>query len=186
MPLPPNRADPGALMAGVRAGVALAAQPEQAPGWQAVGLVLALQGALALALTGYDTADPAAILDRGNGRPEGGPGIGPEIGAGDTPARLAPVSLLLRRAGSEDHLSDPERLALSRSQRKALDRLLDHRNRQLHPLTPGAASDPDDIASALPVAVEVLRHLLFEAPAFDPGRHPLDLVHIRDQLRRLD
>lgn len=167
---------PDALLAGVRRGLALAAVQDLDPGWQAVGLVLALQGALALALTAYDTADPGDVLDRG-----AGPG---------GPARLAPVSLLLRRAGSPDWLSDPERLVLSRADRRALEALMDQRNRLLHPLERPESDRSGDRAGAFPdrrqAALKVLRHLLLGAPAFDPSGHALDLAAIGDLLRRLE
>lgn len=166
----PPSIDPQALIAGVREGLALASRPGEAPGWQAVGLVLALQGALALALTAYDTADPLDVLD-----PAGR----------DAVPKLAPVPLLLRRAGSADHLADPERLVLSRAERRDLAALVDLRNRRLHPIARLPQLGEDEFAPMLVSAVRVLRHLLVDAPAFDPGPYGLDLVAIRDALAAL-
>lgn len=163
--------DPSALIAGVRRGLALAAQPGQPSDWQAVGLVLALQGALALALVAYDTADPTAVLD--------------PAARGEAP-KLAPVPLLLRRASSPDHLADPERLSVSRGERRSLEALMGLRNRLLHPLEKPPTIDAAAFADHRGAAVRVLRHLLFEAPAFDPSRHALDLAAISDHLRALE
>ncbi len=170
MAQPPTATDPKALMAGVREGLGLAVQPDLAPGWRAVGLVLALQGALALSLTAYDTAEPADVLD--------------PAARSDAP-RLAPVALLLRRAGSPDYLADPERLVLSRSDRRALATLVELRNRLLHPLARPLQPDAAALAPLQDVATRVLDHLLIRAPAFDPASHALDLAAIRDDLREV-
>jgi len=154
----------------VRNGITLASQHGQTHDWQAVGLVLALQGALALALSAYDTANPEDILD-------------PQPGKGGV-KRLAPVSLLLRRGGSLDYLSDPERLAMPRGQVRALTALVERRNRVLHPLE----SDPstgEDLSQEVSAAVAALNHLLIDHPAFDAGRLTVHMMAIRDGLRSL-
>ncbi len=65
--------------------------------WVSVGLVIALQGALVAALSGYETAADADVVDP------------------SSPERFAPVTLLLRRARSTDFLNAPERVEITGS-----------------------------------------------------------------------
>lgn len=158
---------------GVREGASLALRDDLSDGWRAVGLVAALQSALACALSAYDTADPQDILD-------------PAV-RDDRAARLAPVSLLLRRACSQDYLSDPERLSLSRPGRRCLDALIARRNRQLHPVASNGSQFNDTSPEAERAAAwQVLRHLIVEHPAFDTGLFPALYSDLSTQLRRLD
>ena len=63
--------------------------------WVSVGMVIALQGALVAALSGYETAEDADVVDP------------------SSPERYAPVTLLLRRARSTDFLNAPERVEIT-------------------------------------------------------------------------
>jgi len=139
----------------------------------AVGLVLALQGSLALALTAYDTAEPSDILDA------------TQPTKANAPPRLARLGLLLRRAGSERYLADPERLVLSNRQREALRSLGARRNRILHPFGDPVVADADDRATETGAALAVLTHVLMAHPAFDPAAYPGELAVITGRIRQL-
>ncbi len=133
--------------------------------WVAVGLVTALQAALAAALSGYVTARPEDIADP------------------SAPERLAPVGLLLRRAGSGQYLNPPERLSLPQADHDAILRLVSLRNMAIHaadgevPLSPAADAG---------VALGHIRHLLFAAPAFDGATHGVTLALAGEALRELE
>lgn len=132
--------------------------------WAALGIVSTLQGALVAALSGYETAALEAVLNPSQ------------------PERIAPVAFLLRRARSADYLNTPERVVLSGSSQRALERVIDVRNAAVHALT---VEIPETFAQDMHVAVRLIEHLVLIAPAFDPA--PLRIVSalIADALKAL-
>lgn len=132
--------------------------------WTGLGLVSALQAALVAALSGYDTAKEDAVQDPSH------------------PDRIAPVALLLRRARSYAFLNDPERLELSGSRQRALDRIIAMRNAAVHALR---VETPETFAADALAAVHLVRHLVLDAPAFGHGPARLQVVLIGDALNAL-
>jgi hypothetical protein len=132
------------------------------PGWASVGLVTALQAGCVLALSGYETADPGDIRPPRAGRVQDGAPPSP---------RLAPVTLLLRRASSPHYLDLPERLQLSRPAWRDLDHLVTTRNAVLHPGFANPLSHKVELAHPIHRACTILSHLILHHPAFDPGPH---------------
>ncbi len=129
--------------------------------WVAVGIVSALQGALVAALSGYETAAMEAVQDPSR------------------PGRIAPVAQLLRRAQSADYLAAPERVVLGRSAERAIARVLTVRNSAVHGL---AADVPDSFAADASDALNLIRHLIVEAPAFDAARFSVLVILFREAL----
>jgi len=121
--------------------------------WVALGIVSTLQGALVAALSGYETAELEAVLNPSQ------------------PERIAPVAFLLRRARSGDYLNPPERVELSGSRQRALERVIDVRNAAVHALS---VEIPESFAADVRTALHVIEHLVIEAPAFDPA--PVRLI----------
>lgn len=132
--------------------------------WTALGLVSALQAALVAALSGYDTAREEAVRDLSH------------------PDRIAPVAMLLRRARSAEYLNQPERLELTGSRQRALERLMAVRNAAVHALR---VETPETFADDALAAVDLIAHLVLEAPAFDPAAARLQTVLIADELKAL-
>lgn len=132
--------------------------------WVALGLVSALQAALVAALSGYDTAKEDAVQDPSH------------------PERIAPVALLLRRARSHEFLNDPERLELSGSRQRAIDRIITMRNAAVHALR---VEKPETFAADALAVVKLVRHLVLDAPAFGQGPARLQVVLIGDVLKAL-
>lgn len=169
--LPLTRPDQRRLLSGVADGLDLVqSTPDGGRPWQAVGLVLALQSALALALTGYESAQREDILDPNRG---------------GEPDRLAPVSLLMRRASSDRCLNDPERLRLSKGEKARMQTIVRLRNSTLHPIGDAVLIEDDEWLSAVLTTIDTLDHLLSQHPAFDPSPFTLELVGIGDRIRRL-
>ncbi len=152
--------------------------------WMTVGMVIALQGACVCALSAYDTAQPEDVLDPASaaklaewGARAADGSLGPEPAA-----RIAPVSLLLRRVSGAEYLAGPERLTLSRARLRDALALVEARNGVVH-FTPGAPPlEGTNLAGPLSAALEIVRHLLIEAPAFDPAAHPDRLAAIAANL----
>ena len=118
--------------------------------WVAISTCMALQGALVAALSGYETADPAAVAHP------------------DDPARVASISTLLRRAASTDYLADPERLSgLTGARRQALA-LAELRNRAVHMALDGQPAPMEDVVKSLPGTLDLIRYLVLDHPAFEP------------------
>lgn len=130
--------------------------------WAALGLVSALQGALVAALSGYETAEVDAVLDPSH------------------PERIAPLALLLRRARSEEFLNPPERPETSGSDQRAIERVMAVRNAAVHALPAGV---PESFASDAARLAALIRHLVIEAPAFDPVPLRVVTALISDELR---
>jgi hypothetical protein len=133
--------------------------------WVAVGLVAALQAALAAALSGYATARPQDIADPA------------------APQQLAPLGLLLRRARSRQYLNPPERLILPLAEEAAIQRLISLRNAAVHAATMAPSASPAVDAAA---ALRLIRHLVLTHPAFDPAPHTAVLVMAGEALVRLE
>ncbi|MBK8197428.1 MAG: hypothetical protein IPK75_03570 [Acidobacteria bacterium] len=133
-------------------------------GWVALGLVTALQAALVAALSGYDTASLEAVQNPSQ------------------PERIAPGSLLLRRATSDAYLNPPERVDLTGSQERAVDRIVDVRNAAVHAL---AVEVPDSFRRDARVVVRLVSHLVRDAPAFDPKAFGYVPALIGDELAAL-
>ncbi len=116
--------------------------------WVALGIVSTLQGTLVAALSGYETAAVEAVLNPSQ------------------PDRIAPVALLLRRARASEYLNPPERVEISGSRQRALERVIDVRNAAVHAL---AAELPQTFSADVRTALHLIEHLVFDAPAFDPA-----------------
>lgn len=144
----------------------LAASVEDAERWRwvAVGLVSALQAALIAALSGYETAEPQAVLVPGQ------------------PDRVAPLALLLRRARGGDYLAAPERPDISAGTLERLEALARLRNAAVHGLSFDLPRDPAALARP---AVRLIQHLLIRHPAFDRRPHGVVLALIGDVTGRL-
>jgi hypothetical protein len=133
--------------------------------WAALGMVSTLQGALVAALSGYETATVDAVLNPSQSE------------------RIAPVAFLLRRARSSEYLNVPERVELSGSRQRALERMIDVRNAAVHALS---VEIPATFARDMRVAAGLVGHLVLEAPAFDPEPVRVVSALIADELRALD
>ncbi|MFN7056426.1 hypothetical protein [Hyphomonas sp.] len=133
--------------------------------WVALGLISALQAALIAALSGYETADPQAVLVPGQ------------------PDRAAPLALLLRRARGPDYLQPPERPDISAGTLERLDALARLRNAAVHGLAFDLPADPAALARP---AVRLTGHLLIRHPAFDPRPHGVMRALLADVIRRLE
>lgn len=116
--------------------------------WVALGIVSTLQGALVAALSGYETAELEAVVNPSQ------------------PERIAPVAFLLRRARSGEYLNPPERVELSGSRQRALERVIDVRNAAVHALS---VEIPETFAADVRTALHLIEHLVMDAPAFDPA-----------------
>jgi hypothetical protein len=133
--------------------------------WVSVGLVIGLQGALVAALSGYETAADADVVDP------------------SSPDRYAPVTLLLRRARSTDYLNGPERVEISGSTVNQIERLLTYRNAVVHGL---GAGDAEGVAKGCRKVLGVLRHLVLSHPAFDASPHHLVCTLISDEVSGIE
>ncbi len=133
--------------------------------WAALGIVSTLQGALVAALSGYETATLDAVQNPSQ------------------PERIAPVAFLLRRARSGEYLNAPERVELSGSRQRALERVIDVRNAAVHALS---VEVPETFVQDMRVAAGLIRHLVLEAPAFDPAPVRVVSALIADELTALE
>lgn len=133
--------------------------------WVALGLVSALGAGLIAALSGYDTAQLADVTDPAD------------------PARAAPLALLIRRARSASWLNDPERLRLSRTRLRQINRLLGLRNAAVHAM---AFTPPADAAALIDAVLPVLRQLLLDAPSFNPERFAPQFEKVVSSLRAVE
>lgn len=133
--------------------------------WVSVGLVIGLQGALVAALSGYETAADADVVDPS--RPE----------------RYAPVTLLLRRARSTDYLNAPDRLEMTGSTLHQIERLIAYRNAVVHGLGVG---DAEGVAKGCRKVLGVVRHLVLSHPAFDASVHHLVCTLISDEISGIE
>lgn len=129
--------------------------------WAALGLVTSLQAALVAALSGYDTARIEAVQNPSQ------------------PDRLAPGSLLLRRARSGEYLNPPERVVLSGRQQRAVARVVAVRNAAVHAL---GVELPDSFDADLKMTVRLIAHLLLDAPAFDTEKFSMQTIFLREAL----
>ncbi len=132
--------------------------------WVALGLVSALQASLVAALSGYASA---SIEDVANP---------------SQTDRVAPISLLLRRARSSEYFNTPERLDLSGSQLRRLEDLVAMRNAAVHGLGFQLPPHPDRAARA---AAGVISHLILDHPAFEVAGFVLFLSLIDRELTLL-
>lgn len=128
-------------------------------GWAALGLVTALQASLVAALSGYETATIEAVQNPSQ------------------PERIAAGSLLLRRACSDDYLNPPERVDLSGSQQRAVERIVAVRNAAVHSL--GVEFPPSFVNDAR-VTLQLISHLVLDAPAFEPRSFRLQMTFLRE------
>jgi hypothetical protein len=133
--------------------------------WVSVGLVIGLQGALVAALSGYETAADADVVDP------------------FSPERYAPVTLLLRRARSTDYLNAPERLEMTGSTLHQIERLIAYRNAVVHGLGVG---DAEGVAKGCRKLLGVVRHLVLSHPAFDAPAHHLVCTLIFDEISGIE
>ncbi len=133
--------------------------------WVSVGLVIALQGALVAALSGYETAADADVVDPSNTE------------------RYAPVTLLLRRARSTDYLNTPERVEMTGSTLNQIERLIAYRNAVVHGL---GAGDAEGVAKGCRKVLGVVRHLVLLHPAFDASPHHLVCTLISDEVSGIE
>ena len=133
--------------------------------WVSVGMVIALQGALVAALSGYETAEHADVVDP------------------SSPERYAPVALLLRRARSMDYLNAPERVEMTGSALHQIERLIAYRNAVVHGL---GAGDAEGVAKGCRKALGIVRHLVLSHPAFDASPHHLVCTLISDEISGIE
>ena len=133
--------------------------------WVAVGLVSALKAGLVAALSGYESAGEGDVTDPSQ------------------PGRIAPVTLLLRRARSAEYLNLPERLALAGSGLRQVETVIAARNAVLHGA--GTAADTP-VNEAFHSVLQVLRQVCLTHPAFDMSPHGVTLALIRDEISALD
>jgi hypothetical protein len=133
--------------------------------WVAIGMVIALQGALVSALSGYETAQDADVEDP------------------SSPERFAPVALLLRRARSAEYLNTPERVEITGSAVRQIEHLVAYRNTVVHGL---GVSEGEGVAKGCQRALDIVRHVLLAHPAFDVSRHHLVCALISDELSRIE
>jgi hypothetical protein len=133
--------------------------------WVSVVLVIALQGALVAALSGYETAADADVVDPSNTE------------------RYAPVTLLLRRARSTDYLNTPERVEMTGSTLNQIERLIAYRNAVVHGL---GAGDAEGVAKGCRKVLGVVRHLVLLHPAFDASPHHLVCTLISDEVSGIE
>ena len=133
--------------------------------WAAVGMVIALQGALVTALSSYETAQDADVEDP------------------SSPDRFAPVSLLLRRARSAEYLNAPERVEVTGSTVRQIEHLLAYRNTVVHGL---GVIEGEGVAKGCQRVLDVLRHVLLTRPAFQVSRHHLACALIADEMSRIE
>lgn len=133
--------------------------------WVSVGLVIALQGALVAALSGYETAADEDVVDP------------------SSPDRYAPVTLLLRRARSMDYLNAPERVEMTGSTLQQIERLVTYRNAVVHGLGTG---DAEGVAKGCRKGLGIVRHLVLSHPAFDASPHHLVRTLISDEISGIE
>lgn len=132
--------------------------------WVAVGLVSALQAGLVAALSGYECAEEGDIADPSQ------------------PERIAPVTLLLRRARSAEYLSPPEQLEMTGSEARRIERVIAARNSALHGL--GAEELPEEMSwnDAYRSVLRVLQQVCLTHPAFPEAGHGVVRALIRDEI----
>lgn len=129
--------------------------------WVAVGLISALQAGLVAALSGYESAREEDIADPSQ------------------PDRIAPVTLLLRRARSAEYLNPPERTELSGRELKHIEAVIAIRNAALH----GLGTVPDSkVYDSFGYVLQLLQHICVLHPAFPKAGHGLHLALIADEI----
>jgi len=139
--------------------------------WCAIGCCIALQGALVAALSGYETADAAAVEH-------------PDSSAGAP--RVATIQTLLRRAASPDHLADPERLGgLTGAKRKALA-LVELRNRAVHVDLSDSPLDLSEVPALIAGPLALIHHLVVAHPAFPAEANHKNVTRIAEALASLE
>lgn len=136
--------------------------------WTAVGMIIALQGALVAALSGYESADAADVIDP------------------STPECFAPVALLLRRARSLDYLNPPERLELTASQVRQIEHVVTYRNGVVHGSSGGGQADNESVMRGCRRIVQVVGHAVLAHPSFEAARHGIICALIADEVSGLE
>jgi hypothetical protein len=149
----------------VRRELADVAEDRQRWRWVAVGMVIALQGALVAALSGYETAAEEDVVDPSN------------------PERYAPITLLLRRARSTDYLNAPERVEITGAALRQIEQLVTYRNTVVHGLGLEAA---EGVAAGCRKVLAVIRHVLHAHPTFDTSGHHLVCALISDEISAIE
>lgn len=132
--------------------------------WISVGAVIALQGALVAALSGYETAEADDVVDPSH------------------PERYAPVTLLMRRARSTDYLNPPERLVLTAAAARRIEQVIAFRNGVVHGTALGIPGDSESVHGPFRETISAIRHALLVHPAFEPRPHGLVSALIADQV----
>ena len=132
--------------------------------WVAVGLATALEAGLIAALSGYESAGEGDIADPSQ------------------PDRVAPVSLLLRRARSAEYLNPPERLELPGRVLRQIETVVTARNAALHGAGLLAELPEND---AFHSVLQVLQQVCLTHPAFPKERHGVLLALITDEISAL-
>lgn len=127
--------------------------------WVAVGMVSALQCSLVAALSGYDTAELEAVLDS------------------PQDDRVAPVSLLLRRARSQEYLSLPEKLEMTTGRLHAIERVISLRNASVHGLD---ATPPESFFRDAEILLDVISHLAVKAPAYERSKFRIQNISLTE------
>ena len=133
--------------------------------WVSVALVSALQAGLVAALSGYESAGEGDIADPSQ------------------PDKVAPVTVLLRRARSAEYLEPPERLELTGQGVRNIETVITVRNMVLHGT--GAVPDPS-MNDAYRSVLLVLQQVCLTHPAFPVRECGVVLALIRDEISALD
>lgn len=129
--------------------------------WVPVALVSALQAGLVAALSGYESAGEGDVEDPSQ------------------PGRIAPVALLLRRAGSAEYLNPPELLELPGRVLRDIETVVTARNGVLHG-PDGAENLP--VNDAFRSVLQVLQQVCLTHPSFPVAAHGVMLALIRDEI----
>ena len=141
--------NPATLLDEVSSALGVASSmPKDASNWAAIPLVAALERACILALSSYETAQEADILEPANARAIAAWDASTEtpiVKGARPPARIAPLVLLLRRVRSEDYLAAPERLTLPMKTSKGIKALVSLRNGLLHHVPDFAPPEPETL-----------------------------------------
>ena len=106
--------------------------------------------------------------------------------AGDTiPAQAGGTELLLR-AASKDRVPAPFTLPFSAVARHSFERLVEARNAFMHPRGATWHVSADTLSRGMPVATEVVRHLILTQPILNDLVSPTEQDRLRKDLQAID
>ena len=106
--------------------------------------------------------------------------------AGDTiPAQSGATEIVLR-AASKDRLAAPYTLPFGSSARRDFELLVEARNGFMHPRALSWHIAPRTLARGLPVAAEIVRHLILTQPVLPDMIDPSAQASLQDCLEQID